>query len=116
MTPEQLEAIEGIGPKTVEKISLAVNNYFSSLEAGEAAPAGTEVEAAVAEGVPESAAPDQTQGDEAVASDGGAEVVAEVEGVEAAPAEENAVEGSSDGTSASDEPPAEEEAPAEPKE
>ena len=36
MTPEQLEAIEGIGPKTVEKISLAVNNYFSSLEAAEA--------------------------------------------------------------------------------
>jgi N utilization substance protein A len=36
MTPEQLEAIEGIGPKTVEKISLAVNNYFSSLEGGEA--------------------------------------------------------------------------------
>ena len=28
MTPEQLEAIEGIGPKTVEKISMAVNNYF----------------------------------------------------------------------------------------
>ena len=38
MTPEQLEAIEGIGPKTVEKISLAVNNYFSSLEGGEAVP------------------------------------------------------------------------------
>src|SRR5207245_2803407 len=37
MTPEQLEAIPGIGPKTVEKISIAVNNYFSSLEAGEAA-------------------------------------------------------------------------------
>ncbi len=37
MTPEQLEAIEGIGPKTVEKISLAVNNYFSSLEAAAAA-------------------------------------------------------------------------------
>ena len=36
MTPEQLEAIEGIGPKTVEKISLAVNNYFASLEAGAA--------------------------------------------------------------------------------
>jgi N utilization substance protein A len=34
MTPEQLEAIEGIGPKTVEKISLAVNNYFASLEPG----------------------------------------------------------------------------------
>jgi transcription termination/antitermination protein NusA len=36
MTPEQLEAIEGIGPKTVEKISLAVNNYFASLEPSEA--------------------------------------------------------------------------------
>jgi N utilization substance protein A len=36
MTPEQLEAIDGIGPKTVEKISLAVNNYFSGLEGGEA--------------------------------------------------------------------------------
>jgi transcription termination/antitermination protein NusA len=43
MTPEQLEAIEGIGPKTVEKISLAVNNYFASLEGG------TAVGAAVAE-------------------------------------------------------------------
>jgi N utilization substance protein A len=41
MTPEQLEAIPGIGPKTVEKISYAVNNYFSSLEAGEA-PQGAE--------------------------------------------------------------------------
>ena len=36
MTPEQLEAIPGIGPRTVEKISIAVNNYFSSLESGEA--------------------------------------------------------------------------------
>jgi N utilization substance protein A len=45
MTPEQLEAIEGIGPKTVEKISLAVNNYFSSLEGGEAAAAPAEGEA-----------------------------------------------------------------------
>ncbi|HZU21405.1 MAG TPA: transcription termination factor NusA [Terriglobales bacterium] len=44
MTPEQLEEIPGIGPKTVEKISIAVNTYFSSLEAGEAA--GTPAEAA----------------------------------------------------------------------
>jgi transcription termination/antitermination protein NusA len=53
MTPEQLEAIEGIGPKTVEKISLAVNNYFASLEAGEegAVPA----EAAEGEAAPEEA-------------------------------------------------------------
>jgi N utilization substance protein A len=43
MTPEQLEAIEGIGPKTVEKISLAVNNYFASLEQGEAVEALAEV-------------------------------------------------------------------------
>jgi N utilization substance protein A len=38
MTPEQLEAIEGIEPNTVEKISIAVNNYFSSLESGENPP------------------------------------------------------------------------------
>jgi len=49
MTPEQLEAIEGIGPKTVEKISIAVNNYFSGLESGEAAavPADGELQAEV---------------------------------------------------------------------
>src|SRR6202142_2386199 len=55
MTPEQLEAIEGIGPKRVEKISLAVNNYFSSLEAGEAGAVATEGEV-VAESVAEESA------------------------------------------------------------
>jgi transcription termination/antitermination protein NusA len=35
MTPEELEAIPGIGPETVEKISVAVNNYFSTLESAE---------------------------------------------------------------------------------
>jgi len=40
MTPEQLEEIPGIGPKTVEKISIAVNNYFSSLETGSTEPSG----------------------------------------------------------------------------
>jgi N utilization substance protein A len=35
MTPEQLEEIPGVGPKTVEKISIAVNNYFSSLDNAE---------------------------------------------------------------------------------
>jgi N utilization substance protein A len=68
MTPEQLEAIEGIGPKTVEKISLAVNNYFAGLEGGEAAalpeneggPVAGQEAGAVEEGaaVEESAAPD----------------------------------------------------------
>ena len=37
MTPEQLEEVPGIGPRTVERISIAVNNYFSGLEAGETA-------------------------------------------------------------------------------
>ena len=57
MTPEQLEAIEGIGPKTVEKISLAVNNYFSSLESGEAAAVEEEAEAPTEEGTTAEAAP-----------------------------------------------------------
>jgi transcription termination/antitermination protein NusA len=40
MTPEQLEEVPGIGPKTVEKISIAVNNYFSNLDLeGEPSPA-----------------------------------------------------------------------------
>ncbi len=37
MHPEQLEELPGIGPKTVEKISVAVQNYFSSLEAADSA-------------------------------------------------------------------------------
>src|SRR5262245_7936746 len=36
MTPEQLEELPGVGPKTVEKISVAVNNYYSSLDSGQA--------------------------------------------------------------------------------
>jgi transcription termination/antitermination protein NusA len=86
MTPEQLEAIEGIGPKTVEKISLAVNNYFSSLETGVApapeaeVPAEAEGEAvsAAEEGAPTEAAaetPAEVAGDQIPA----AEVVAEPE-------------------------------------
>jgi transcription termination/antitermination protein NusA len=50
MTPEQLEELPGVGPKTVEKISIAVNNYFSSLETEEVAQPEAEVQAAAAEG------------------------------------------------------------------
>jgi N utilization substance protein A len=53
MTPEQLEEIPGVGPKTIEKISIAVNNYFASLDAAAAAPAEEEVvgeEAAAVDG------------------------------------------------------------------
>jgi N utilization substance protein A len=53
MTPEQLEAIEGIGPKTVEKISLAVNNYFASLEGGEAVATAEDADAPAEEAAAE---------------------------------------------------------------
>jgi N utilization substance protein A len=49
MTPEQLEAIEGIGPKTVERISLAVSDYFSNLEGAGTAARGEEAPAAEAD-------------------------------------------------------------------
>ncbi len=83
MTPEQLEAIEGIGPKTVEKISLAVNNYFASLEAGEAAGEAVASEGEVpAEGVSA----------EAEAAPEAAEAASQA-AVEGEPAGEPAVEG-----------------------
>jgi N utilization substance protein A len=49
MTPEQLEEIPGIGEKTLEKISVAVRNYFAHFEeAQEAETAETEEPAAEA--------------------------------------------------------------------
>src|SRR6266852_5306626 len=74
MTPEQLEAIEGIGPKTVEKISIAVNNYFSSLEGGEV------VAAAESEGIEASASEEAT----VEGPSGPAELSTEAESVESA--------------------------------
>src|SRR6478672_7624965 len=50
MTPEQLEEVPGVGPKTVEKISLAVNNYFATLEGGGVAAIPEAGETAAVEG------------------------------------------------------------------
>jgi transcription termination/antitermination protein NusA len=50
MTPEQLEEVPGVGPKTVEKISIAVNNYFSTLETGAVAATPEAGESAAVEG------------------------------------------------------------------
>jgi len=91
MTPEQLEAIEGIGPKTVEKISMAVNNYFSSLEGGELAATEGEATVEVPEGQEASIEPDEAATSEVagedVAGDETAEIALPVEPAESASAE-----------------------------
>jgi transcription termination/antitermination protein NusA len=92
MTPEQLEEVPGVGPKTVEKISIAVNNYFSTLETTPAAavPEAGETAAveggAVAEPVAEIAAAEEaaTEYNEAVETGQGSEAAA-IAGVENAP-------------------------------
>jgi N utilization substance protein A len=69
MTPEQLEELPGVGPKTVEKISLAVNNYYLSLEA---APAGEAAAGQEVGGAPETqqeAAAAETQTNEGEAAE-----------------------------------------------
>ncbi|MGB8128745.1 MAG: transcription termination factor NusA [Candidatus Angelobacter sp.] len=92
MTPEQLEEVPGVGPKTVEKISIAVNNYFATLETGPVAaiPEAGETAAveggAVAEPVAEIAAAEGTATEyaEAVETGQGSEAAA-IAGVENAP-------------------------------
>jgi N utilization substance protein A len=80
MTPEQLEELPGVGPKTVEKISIAVNNYFSSLEgsAGAAAPEAGETASAEAGQVGETAT-ETAAGEQGAPEDAGQ--AAEVAGV-----------------------------------
>ncbi|HXE89718.1 MAG TPA: transcription termination factor NusA [Terriglobales bacterium] len=89
MTPEQLEAIPGIGPKTVEKISIAVNNYFQSLGVAPEAGAGGAAEGA--EAVPAEAAEAEVEAaPEEVSTEAapeGAEAQAEERGAEEAAAE-----------------------------
>jgi N utilization substance protein A len=55
MTPEQIEEIPGIGEKTLEKISVAVRNYFGRFEEGQA-PENAESESIDAEYVEAEAA------------------------------------------------------------
>jgi N utilization substance protein A len=99
MTPEQLEELPGVGPKTVEKISVAVNNYYSILDSGQAAAAEAaapaEAGAEAAQAADAAPAAERVEG-EAKAAEG--EVAAESE-----PSSEAAVEVS--------EQPAEQEAP-----
>jgi N utilization substance protein A len=45
MTPEQLEEIPGIGPEMVERIQIAVNNYYSQFEGAVAEPPAEEAAA-----------------------------------------------------------------------
>src|SRR6202789_1982187 len=50
MTPVQLEEIPGIGEKTLQKIGIAVRNYFGQFEEAEAAAAAAAAEAEAGEG------------------------------------------------------------------
>lgn len=91
MTPEQLEELPGIGPKTVEKISIAVNNYFLTLDGQPTA----EVPSDAAEEVTAEAASVETTEAEAVGGEADEDVQVTEEGsVEAqALAEEEASAG-----------------------
>ncbi len=108
MTPEQLEEIPGIGEKTLEKISIAVRHYFGQFEEAEAAAAAAAEAAAQAEGAEAAAESAEVadgasleaaaqksgeaeiqnapavEGDAEAEAENAAEVVEELEGVEAA--------------------------------
>jgi len=90
MHPEELEQVPGIGPKTVEKISLAVNNYFSSLDAAEAVvePPAEEVAAEGAEEIAEPAAAEVSVEETASVAEE-TEPQPEAEAVETTPGEED---------------------------
>jgi N utilization substance protein A len=90
MTPEQLEEVPGVGPKTVEKISIAVNNYFSSLEAPAAAAVPETGETATVEAGEPTA---EVGAEEASASGEESAPNAEVAEAKAASEEQTAAEG-----------------------
>ncbi len=97
MTPEQLEEIPGIGEKTLEKISVAVRNYFARFEGAEAAQAADVAElsageaaadtAQISEGASEISTPDAAADTSAAEAENAAEVLEEAESVRAAKAE-----------------------------
>ena len=97
MTPEQLEEVPGIGPKTVEKISIAVNNFFASLDAAaEGLPnAGEEVgeDVSVEEEARDLAATEGSDSDDAAGEDADEVEAAERDDAEAEPAEELSADG-----------------------
>jgi N utilization substance protein A len=49
MTPEELEALEGIGPKTIEAIQVSINGYYAQFEEPAVEPAPAEPHAASVE-------------------------------------------------------------------
>jgi transcription termination/antitermination protein NusA len=108
MTPEQLEEVPGVGPKTVEKISIAVNNYFASLEAGSApaeestpeAEAATTTEAATEESPTEIASGEEASAEETAETPQSEEIAAAAEDTSA---ETEAVAGEGAGAEATDE-------------
>jgi transcription termination/antitermination protein NusA len=111
MTPEQLEEVPGIGPKTVEKISIAVNNFFASLDAGaEGLPnAGEAVgeDVSAEEEARDLAATEDVESEEAAGEEAEEVEGAERDDAEAEPAEElsadSDVEPSDEGGQAGDE-------------
>ncbi len=72
MTPEQLEEIEDIGPKTVERIQLAVNSYYQQFEDAMAGPPAEAAEAPPEGGAAPESAPGLAADNAAPAGDGAA--------------------------------------------
>jgi N utilization substance protein A len=64
MTPEELEAIQGIGPDMVEQIQVAVNGYYSQFEDPAAEEAAALEEAPAAEAAPVDEVPLETEASE----------------------------------------------------